>query len=445
MHTFFKYSKFLVSFLCGVLAFSMNARATNTFDSDLVFDKNVKNDSADTSRMQTQTVRIHYRVNRTFIDPNYMNNSQSLGKFDNIFTEHSANEIAYIVITGCASPEGPSRNNERLAEQRTLALKNHIKAKCPELTDDQIVTIPRGENWDGLLSMIEEDQNVPYKNELLRILRSNTPREDQKRRMMALRGGEPYKYLKRHILPHLRGGVSSMIYFKEKPVATPDTVRIVHMHSVYMERTVFVLAPQQHKERKPFYIALKTNLLYDAALLPNISLEIPFGRKYRWSAAIEGNWSWWNTGANNSYGYSYNYHRIQMGGVELRRWFWNRTDNPLNGFYVGVYGYAGDYDIRLFAKKNNDLGQQSLLSYSAGLTVGYAMPIGRRLNLEFGLGAGYFGGIYRKYDVSDCKDGAFPIRGTYRRNYFGLTKANISLVWLIGSGVNKDKEREASR
>lgn len=193
-------------------------------------------------------------------------------------------------------------------------------------------------------------------------------------------------------------------------------------------------------DKKPFFIAVKNNLLYDVALLPNLSLEIPFGRGYKWSAVIEGNWSWWNTEANK-----YNYHRIQMAGVEVRRWFGNRTGNPLNGWYAGLYGYGGDYDIRLFADKNSDIGQQSLWSYSAGLTFGYVMPIGRRFNLEFGLGAGYLGGTYRKYNVSDCRDGVFPLLSTHRRNYFGVTKASVSLVWLIGSGVNLYNRKGVAR
>ncbi|WP_280744581.1 MULTISPECIES: DUF3575 domain-containing protein [unclassified Parabacteroides] len=439
----YKYTKLLILFLCCILtAPSLYAMPeTLAEDSspfvDLVV--NVKNRSIDTTLMKT--VRIHYRVNRSDIEYEYMDNARALRMLDRIFSSNSVENIAYIVITGSASPEGSSQNNYRLAEWRALALKHYILTNYPGVHDDQIVTIPQGENWEGLESMIENDMNVPYRKELLRILRSKLPREEQKRRMALLGGGQPYKYLQEHILPHLRGGVSGTIYFRdrEKP-ARVDTVYLERKVYVTREREKDVEPSQPLEERKPFYIAVKNNLLYDLALLPNLSIEIPFGRDYKWSVAAEGNWSWWDTGASK-----YNYHRIQMAGIEVRRWFGNRTGNPLNGWYVGLYGYGGDYDLRLFADKNSDKGQQSLWSYSGGLTIGYAIPIGRRFNLEFGLGVGYFGGEYKKYDVSDCEEGVFPLLSTHDRTYFGPTKVGISLVWQIGSGVNKSKRKEALR
>lgn len=227
---------------------------------------------------------------------------------------------------------------------------------------------------------------------------------------------------------------------EEKPVVV-HTVEVVRVDTVYVDRLVYLPSSVDAvRQKNPFYISVKSNLLYDAVLLPNLSVEIPFGRKRNWSVAIDGNWSWWNTGADD-----YNYHRIQMAGIELRRWFANRTGNPLNGWYAGIYGYGGDYDIRLFADDNSDIGQQSPWSYSGGLTLGYALPVGRRFNLEFGLGAGFLGGTYKKYTVSDCEDGVFPLLSTHRRSYFGLTKASVSLVWLIGSGTNQTKGKEARR
>lgn len=414
--------------LCGILVFPLNLAAEDN-DAFVEFVVGVKEEPANHPRMQT--VRVHYRVNKIVIDSTYMNNAQALGMLDSLFTEHSAEDIAYIVITGAASPEGPPRNNKWLSEERAAALKNRMMATCPGLQNDQIVIIPRGEDWEGLEAMVENDPNVPNRAELLRILRSRLTREEQKKRMTTLGTGRSYAYLKRFILPQLRGGVTGMIYFREKPVLVVDTVVLVRVDTVYLPYV---------KEKKPFYIAIKNNLIYDLALLPNLAIEVPFGKDYKWSAAVEGNWSWWKTKGDRKK-YNYNYHRIQMAGVELRRWFRNRTGNPLNGWYVGIYGYGGDFDLRLFARKNSHKGQQSLWSYSAGLTAGYAMPIARRWNLEFGLGGGYLGGKYKKYDVSDCRDGVFPVLSTHRRNYIGLTKANISLVWLIGSGVNKNNRK----
>jgi hypothetical protein len=217
-----------------------------------------------------------------------------------------------------------------------------------------------------------------------------------------------------------------------------DTVRIVETVPPLQVQVPVVdePAPEYGPEREPFYIALKNNLLFDAALLPNLAVEIPFGRNYGWSAEIGGQWSWWNTEEA-----SWWYHRVQMAGVELRKWFGNRTGDPLHGWYVGAYGYGGTYDIRLFTKEKSDLGQLSDMSWSAGLSVGYAMPVARRVNMEFGLGVGYFTGEYKKYYRCECDD-LFPWESTHERKWFGPTKANISLVWQIGSGVNQNYKKK---
>ncbi len=53
---------------------------------------------------------------------------------------------------------------------------------------------------------------------------------------------------------------------------------------------------------------------------------------------------------------------------------------------------------------------------------------------------GYFGGEYYKYTYDENND-RYPWRNTERLNWFGPTKAKISLVWLIGSGKNEKKKQ----
>ncbi|MDH6535545.1 hypothetical protein M2101_002230 [Parabacteroides sp. PM5-20] len=393
-----------------------------------------------------KTVRIYFRVNRANVERDYMDNADALDVIDQVFVGNLLDNDDFIVITGKASPEGNWKNNQRLATERALALKNYIQQKYTSIKDNQIVIFPGGEDWDGLLERVENDTDIPGREELLQLLRSDLNRENQKVRMQTINNGKTYAYLLTHILPYLRGNVSGTIYSKKEVIETikTDTVELLRIDTVFIEREVVRIDTVYPKDtipyRKPFVMAFKNNMIYDLGLLPNLSVEIPFGRNYRWSVAIEGNWSWWDTGASK-----YNYHRIQMAGLELRHWFGNKKGNPLNGWYVGAYGYGGDYDIRLFAKKNSDVGQQSLWTYSGGLTFGYAVPIGRRLNLEFGIGAGYIGGKYKKYDVSDCAEGVFPILGSYERSYFGLTKGGISLVWQIGNRPNIKNRKGATR
>ena len=66
-----------------------------------------------------------------------------------------------------------------------------------------------------------------------------------------------------------------------------------------------------------------------------------------------------------------------------------------------------------------------------GIEYGYSLPIARRLNIDFTIGIGYMGGKYIKY-IPD--KGRYLWQSTHKLNWFGPTKAEVSLVWLIGNG-----------
>lgn len=69
------------------------------------------------------------------------------------------------------------------------------------------------------------------------------------------------------------------------------------------------------------------------------------------------------------------------------------------------------------------------MNYAVGLEYGYSLPVTRRLNLDFVISVGYWGGEYHKYaPIGDC----YVWKETRQRHWFGPTKAEISLVWLIG-------------
>ena len=70
-------------------------------------------------------------------------------------------------------------------------------------------------------------------------------------------------------------------------------------------------------------------------------------------------------------------------------------------------------------------------NYAFGVEYGYSLPIARRLNLDFNIGIGYWGGTHLEYKPVD---GCYVWQNTRRRHYFGPTRAEVSLVWLIGCG-----------
>lgn len=179
-------------------------------------------------------------------------------------------------------------------------------------------------------------------------------------------------------------------------------------------------------QKKPWYAGVKTNMLYDALLVPNGGLEIYLGKN--WSIDAYWMYAWWKSDR------VHNYWRTYGGDVELRKWLGSAAKRkPLTGHHIGAYAQIVTYDF--------ELGGRGYLadrwSYAAGVSYGYSLPVAKRLNIDFSIGLGYMGGEYKEYLP---QDGHYVWQSTKRRHWIGPTKAEISLVWLIGRGnTNKTK------
>ncbi len=165
------------------------------------------------------------------------------------------------------------------------------------------------------------------------------------------------------------------------------------------------------------YIAIKTNMLYDAILVPNIGIE---GRVYKnCTVYADVMYAGWEMPKKHFYWDLYGAQcgaRTYFGSASMERSF--------TGHHAGVYAQAMAYDLQ-----NGNIGQQAIsLHIGGGVEYGYALPIGRNLNIDFELGVGYIGGLYDEYVVQDTHN---TWRATIKRNWIGPTKASISLMWLI--------------
>ena len=82
------------------------------------------------------------------------------------------------------------------------------------------------------------------------------------------------------------------------------------------------------------------------------------------------------------------------------------------------------------------------MNYGAGLEYGYSLPVARRLNLDFVVGLGYWGGTYYEYlPLDDC----YVWQRTKQRHWVGPTKVELSLVWLLGSENCNSKKKGGKR
>lgn len=168
--------------------------------------------------------------------------------------------------------------------------------------------------------------------------------------------------------------------------------------------------------KEPYRFAIRTNLLYDAFLLPSLGIEWRINGN--WGVKLDGGISWW--GKTNKV------QKIWSLNPEIRYYI-----GSAKRFYVGIGGNYGEYNIykgmigSMISKKT---GYQGTL-WNAGATVGYQLPLGNSFALDLNLGLGYNSFSYDSFnlinDIRVYKD------KDQTKNKFGITQAGISLVWKI--------------
>lgn len=216
----------------------------------------------------------------------------------------------------------------------------------------------------------------------------------------------------------------------QNTVQEPRTATIT-VESYGQQHVVTVNQAAAEPACKPFYMGIKTNMLYDLGAIPNIGAEFYLGANF----SVVANWeySWWKSDKKSWYWRSYG------GDVALRYWLGKASRNkPLTGHHLGLYGQMITYDFEVggrgyiadsgFGKDKSEDGTLGW-NWAAGLEYGYSLPIARRLNIDFTLGVGYHWGNFKEYLPID---GHYVWQATKRRQYIGPTKLEVSLVWLIG-------------
>ena len=93
-----------------------------------------------------------------------------------------------------------------------------------------------------------------------------------------------------------------------------------------IEHEAASVTPATSEEAKTQNFALKTNLIYDALLMPNVELECRINN--RWSLAAEADVAWWKNDGRHKY------YQIMNFAAEGRYWF--HSYKPWHGHYVGL-------------------------------------------------------------------------------------------------------------
>ncbi len=174
-------------------------------------------------------------------------------------------------------------------------------------------------------------------------------------------------------------------------------------------------------------LAVKTNLLYDAALTVNAGAELQVSP--RWSVDLSGNLNAWTLDEGKKW-------KHWLVQPEARWWSCERFCEALGGHFVAGHLLGGQYnaghldlDFKLLGTDFGALDDHRYQGWFGGVGVayGYSWLLGRHWNLEAELGIGW---IHTRFDRYECA-GCGRAVGSGRHNYFGPTKAALNLVYVF--------------
>lgn len=388
---------------------------------------------------------VRFRCGSSEVDRSYRGNAAEL---EALISEICSAEredslsLRYIHIVAGASVEGGTTINTKLSAARALQIRSCLQRHF-SLPDSVFSVSSLGEDWEGLRRLVQSS-DISSRTEILAILRDipgNIPRDhtatqECKRQLMALRNGEVWNYMLRHFMPELRRGLIiceightapacpvPLPEREEEPSAQQDSLPKV-LGNGDTARLSPISTPcgtsrpacgnREHPHR--CIIAVKSNLLYDIALIPNLGLEISLGKG--WS--IGGGWqyAWWKNDRHH------NYRRTYGGELNIRKYFSSRPGRPLAGHHAGMYLHSFTYDFETGAR-----GYLSRFSYGTGIEYGYSFPVGFRFSLDLSLGVGYLESGYEQYIPIDTH---YVWQRTGKFRWFGPTKMEVALIWLLG-------------
>ena len=385
-----------------------------------------------TDSVNSDRYALYYCCDRIDLQEDYLDNAVQMARIKDILARSP--RIDSIAIYAYASPEGVPHRNDWLSKRRAEVARDFILAHLPNdsvLLPQNIILHPMGENWSGLYEELDANYHLKNRDRVMKIMRAEIPTETKKWRLRQLDNGFTYNWIIRHHMPALRVATWLCVY---QPIQefVPDTMPELNvgLQTLPVPGPSMLMPVDTVLSKKTTILALKTNLLYDALTLLNYSIEVPITERF--SALWYHQFPWWRWGeADNQYCI-----RFLSIGAEGRWWFKPKPRpqmgkrvqrDKLMGHFVGLYAESGKWDFEW----GRDICHQGE-HWSVGLSYGYSMPLGRRLNMEFSISVGYASIAYRKYEPSEDYEILWrdPVKHG-RWHYFGPTKLQVSLVYPI--------------
>lgn len=361
----------------------------------------------------TDIVPIIYKVNRWNTEPGPQ--VDSLCHVIEKVLHDQRVEVAYVWIGGSASPEGPTPNNKILGRERAWVLAEYLLDNT-SLEPRQL----RIENlWEDWYSVARTLQRVkfPHRGRIINIIENEPDWQARKEEIRAIDGGRTWQRLIEEIFPPFRNArmvivCHARVHEPPGPVAAcPLRLPAAKLSLPPLElRPVAAAAPAPTPDTR--FLAVKTNLLFAAALCANLGFEVELWPK--WSLDVPVWYSPYDITSTRKL-------RLLATQPEIRWW----PKKAGGGHFLGLHAHVAGFNVAV-----NDHGRYQDPNHALwgiGIGYGYALNFGRgkHWGLEFNIGVGF---AEYDYDIYENMVNG-PKTGSGSDRYWGVTRAGITLTY----------------
>ena len=180
-----------------------------------------------------ESVMIYFRQKSSVIDESYMGNGENLERLADLLESYILDDVkakGRVRINASASPEGTVGINNRLVNARAKAIADWIGKKFNANIGYEIDF--RGIDWTMLLALIEQSDSVPYKSEVIDIIKNTPDRatrngiviNERERKLENLHGGEAYRWMLKNLYPYLRyAAVETYVMYARELIVTTES------------------------------------------------------------------------------------------------------------------------------------------------------------------------------------------------------------------------------
>lgn len=366
------------------------------------------------------------------------------------------------------SESDPAVRERRLRELNDGYTDRYIKEVFfPELLYG--ISPAAKENWN-LLEKCVVESDLANKEEVLRIMQSTPAGAEREAALRGIDGGQTWETISRQGFTELLqnteqvefSGTGMSFTFEASPAAKEraeelkrqqeekrrqeEEARLAELRRQEEERKAEErrreeerrrieeekareaarLAAVEHRKLKAS-AALKTDFVLWGSLMPgfemgsftpNLSAEVYFAK--RWSVQLGGAYCNWDA-LGGDYGL------YAVTAVDLEPRWWLKDNGLFRGFYAGIFGTYGDFDLQ----QKDGLSGTTGTYFMGGVTGGWCQVLGRHLYLEAALRLGFRSANCDDYTIVKGYWENYYLDGSESRGKFA-PQVRLQLVYRFG-------------